>query len=127
MKQQKWWTNSITYKGVYLPFNIIRKISGNGEGILSVWVRESKIIKTLADFINNLPSFNTKTAGWMFLAFALTQIALALWTKTSDAYYLLWRMLLVVIAVLLILLNRTLKALYEGSSILKWLVSLLKD
>jgi hypothetical protein len=126
-RERKWWTSSFMHKVVTLPLAIIRYLSNKWAKPLGDGIRGSIVLNSLAEFLSNVFAFSTKVYGLMLLAFSLTEGILWILLRVNDLKSIMLRVLLLVVSLILILIDKPLKALYSGSSLAQLIGSFFRN
>lgn len=115
------------HKVVTLPLAIIRYLSNKWAKPLGDGIRGSIVLNSLAEFLSNVFAFSTKVYGLMLLAFSLTEGILWILLRVNDLKSIMLRVLLLVVSLILILIDKPLKALYSGSSLAQLIGSFFRN
>ncbi|WP_373000431.1 O-antigen ligase family protein [Lutispora sp.] len=116
-KIEEVWTSSIVYRFLMLPLELLRVLTSRMKESLNSTIKYSMLLKIITQCFECFLLFSTKVYGLCLLAFALTDGILKIVTEGYVARLL--NIEIVLVSVMLILIDRSIKTLGEGSFILK--------
>ncbi len=118
-KEEQKWTGSMTYRLFTLPGRAIGSISAETSEKLAGLMRHSLILSSIDRVLGRLLQYSTRVYGLGLLAFAVTHSALRI-TKFGAVHMpAAPQLALMAASAALILLDRPLAALFEGSFLLR--------
>lgn len=118
-KVEQKWTNSMSYKLMTLPVRLIGAISAKTAKPLSKSMEQSMILGSIAREFNRLFQYSTRVYGLGLLAFAVTYGALKIVKNGTVGVPAPAELAVMIAAAALILMDRPVKALFEGSFIMR--------
>lgn len=113
------WKNSAAIKVVLFPFRLVRLVSLKAAVPVRDSAAGSLLVGGTVRYLNNMFAISSRVYGLFLLAFTVTEGMLWAIKGPVMLKYLILRLVLLVLAVLLIAINRSVKVLFNGSAVFK--------